>query len=70
MLYFIALCYQQKEHAQHFPAPGQVEHCPAEIWAHTQEVVQAGLEEAGVQASEMAALGITNQRETTVAWSR
>jgi glycerol kinase len=58
----------QKEHEQIFPKPGWVEHDPMEIWQRTQEVVHAGLDK--VQASDIAAVGVTNQRETTVVWDR
>ena len=60
---------QQKEHTQHYPAAGRVEHCPEEIWSNTQEVMRAGLAAAGLRGQDLAALGITNQRETTVAWN-
>jgi glycerol kinase len=58
----------QKEHEQIYPKPGWVEHDPMEIWERTQEVVRAGLDK--VQASDIAAVGVTNQRETTVVWDR
>jgi glycerol kinase len=58
----------QKEHEQIFPKPGWVEHDPTEIWQRTQEVIHAGLDK--VQASDIAAVGVTNQRETTVVWDR
>ncbi len=60
----------QKEHEQIFPKPGWVEHDPAEIWARSQEVIAGALEKASVSASDLAAIGITNQRETTVVWDR
>lgn len=60
----------QKEHAQIFPQPGWVEHDPMEIWTNTQEVIAGGLRKAGIRGSDLAALGITNQRETVVAWDR
>jgi glycerol kinase len=60
----------QKEHRQIYPQPGWVEHDPLEIWERTQEVISAALSKAGISASEMAAVGITNQRETTVVWER
>ncbi len=63
---FVALA--QREHSQSFPRPGWVEHDPDEIWRNTEAVVASCLEQAGVAASSIAALGITNQRETTVAW--
>jgi glycerol kinase len=58
----------QKEHEQIYPKPGWVEHDPLEIWQRTQEVVRAGLDK--VKASDIAAVGVTNQRETTVVWER
>ena len=60
----------QKEHEQIFPKPGWVEHDATEIWTRTQEVVKGGLLKAGLQASDLAAVGITNQRETTVVWDK
>ncbi|MCC6375674.1 MAG: glycerol kinase GlpK [Microbacteriaceae bacterium] len=59
-----------KEHAQHFPKPGWVEHDALEIWQNTVEVVTSAIQKAGVEAGEIAAIGITNQRETTVLWDR
>jgi glycerol kinase len=60
----------QKEHEQIFPKPGWVEHDPAEIWARSQEVIKGALEKAGIAASDLAAVGITNQRETAVVWDK
>jgi glycerol kinase len=60
----------QKEHKQVFPKPGWVEHDPMEIWQNTQEVAGAALARAGLGASDLAAVGITNQRETTILWDR
>jgi len=60
----------QREHRQIFPKPGWVEHDAAEIWAKTQAVVAGALAGAGLGADRIAALGITNQRETTVLWDR
>ena len=57
-----------KKHEQIYPEPGWVEHDPEEIWENTTEVVNQGLDEAGLNASQLEALGITNQRETTVVW--
>jgi glycerol kinase len=56
------------EHGQHFPRPGWVEHDAAEIWDRTREVGRSALEAAGVEGSDLRAIGITNQRETVVAW--
>ena len=60
----------QKEHEQIFPKPGWVEHDPAEIWARSQEVIDGALKNANIKASDLAAVGITNQRETAVVWDR
>ncbi len=60
----------QKEHEQIYPKPGWVEHDPKEIWQRSQEVIDGALKKAGIAASDLAAVGITNQRETTVVWDR
>src|SRR6478609_12089171 len=60
----------QKEHEQIYPKPGWVEHDANEIWARSQEVLDEALEAAGGNKDDIAALGITNQRETTVVWDR
>ena len=60
----------QKEHAQIYPKPGWVEHDPLEILRRTEEVISGALSGSGLQASGLAAIGITNQRETTVLWER
>jgi glycerol kinase len=60
----------QTEHRQIFPRPGWVEHDPAEIWQRTQEVVQGALAKSGLTRDQIASIGITNQRETTVVWER
>ncbi len=60
----------QKEHQQIYPQPGWVEHDPAEIWQATQDVIELALQQSGVSAREIAAIGTTNQRETTVLWNR
>ncbi len=60
----------QKEHEQIFPKPGWVEHDPAEIWQNTEEVIRGALAKAGLSGSDLAAIGITNQRETTVVWDK
>jgi glycerol kinase len=60
----------QKEHRQIFPKPGWVEHDPLEIWHNTLEVIERTLTRAGLQPADLAAVGITNQRETTVLWER
>jgi glycerol kinase len=58
------------EHRQITPRPGWVEHDPMEIWAKTQQVIRGALLKANLQASDLAGIGITNQRETTVVWER
>ncbi|MGH2857688.1 MAG: glycerol kinase GlpK [Solirubrobacteraceae bacterium] len=60
----------QKEHEQIYPKPGWVEHDPKEIWARCSEVLDEALEQAGAGRDEIAALGVTNQRETAVVWDR
>jgi len=60
----------QREHRQGFPRPGWVEHDPEEILAATDAVVSGALDSAGLKPGDLAAVGITNQRETTVAWDR
>lgn len=60
----------QKEFRQIFPKPGWVEHDPLEIWATQMEVMRRVLSETKVKASDIAAIGITNQRETTVVWDK
>jgi glycerol kinase len=58
------------EFGQHFPEPGLVEHDPAEIWQSVQDAVRDALAAAGVKGSAIKAIGITNQRETTLVWER
>ena len=65
-----SVAIHQMEHEQIFPKPGWVEHDPMEIWARTQDVVKGALERGGMTASDLAAVGITNQRETTVVWDK
>lgn len=60
----------QQEFAQHFPQDGWVEHDPEDIWNSVLATVRQALEAAQVQASDIAAIGITNQRETTLVWDR
>ncbi len=60
----------QREHEQIYPKPGWVEHDPAEIWRRTRQVIDGALGQATIVAHEIVALGITNQRETTVVWDR
>ncbi len=60
----------QREHEQLFPQPGWVEHDPETIWHNTEFVIAEALEAAGATAADIAAVGVTNQRETTVVWDR
>src|ERR1700744_4779616 len=60
----------QLEHAQIMPRAGWVEHDPVEIWERTRTVIAAALHAAGLSGRDLAALGIANQRETTVVWNR
>ena len=60
----------QQEFPQHFPASGWVEHEPEDIWTSTVMTCRDALEQAGLKAKDIAAIGITNQRETTVVWDR
>ncbi|MCC6461052.1 MAG: glycerol kinase GlpK [Saprospiraceae bacterium] len=60
----------QKEHEQIFPKPGWVEHNPEEIWKYTQEVIAQARIARSISVDDIAAVGITNQRETTVVWNR
>jgi glycerol kinase len=60
----------QKEHEQIYPNPGWVEHDPLEIWRRTLEVIDEAVEARGLRAKDLACIGITNQRETTVVWNK
>jgi glycerol kinase len=62
-------CHQM-EHEQIFPKPGWVEHNPNEIWARTQDVIREAMKQVGAQPEDIAAIGVTNQRETTVVWDK
>jgi glycerol kinase len=64
------IAVDQKEHKQIYPKPGWVEHDPLEIWQATQEVIRNAMAKAGIDAKQLAAVGITNQRETTVVWDK
>ena len=66
----LSVATDQREHEQIYPQPGWVEHDPKEIMARTDQVIAGALEKAGADRSDIAALGITNQRETTVVWDR
>ena len=63
------IAVHQLEHQQIFPKPGWVEHDPIEIWEKTQLVVREAIKKAGANPGDIAALGITNQRETTIVWN-
>lgn len=65
-----AVSTAQKEYRQIYPQPGWVEHDPMEIWQSQLEVAQKALEQKGVTAADIAAIGITNQRETTILWDK
>jgi glycerol kinase len=60
----------QREHTQIYPRPGWVEHDPTEIWGATEAVIAGGLAAADITTTDLAAVGVTNQRETTVLWDR
>jgi len=64
------IAVDQKEHEQIFPQPGWVEHNPLEIWQNTQDVIRGALAKANLTGSDLAAIGITNQRETTMIWDK
>jgi glycerol kinase len=64
------ICSNQQEHQQIYPQPGWVEHNPEEIWQRTQSVIKNALEIGNIDPEDIAALGITNQRETTIIWDR
>src|SRR5690349_20195625 len=58
------------EFPQHFPEPGWVEHDPEEIWRSVGQAIAGALQGAGARGTDIAAIGITNQRETTLLWDR
>ncbi len=60
----------QEEFPQHYPASGWVEHDPSDLWATTAATARSAIEKAGLHATDIAAIGITNQRETTLVWDR
>ena len=60
----------QEEFPQHYPASGWVEHDPSDLWSTVAGTARAVIEKAGISASDVAAIGITNQRETTLIWDR
>jgi glycerol kinase len=65
-----AVATAQREHRQIFPEPGWVEHNPLEIWDNTRAAITEALNASGIKAGDLAAVGITNQRETTLLWDR
>ena len=64
------IAIDQKEHKQIYPKPGWVEHDPLEIWTRTKEVIAGALKKGNVNPKDIAAIGVTNQRETTVVWDK
>ena len=60
----------QEEHEQIYPSPGWVEHDPDEIWRRTQDVIRKAMAQQILQPSDLAAIGITNQRETVILWNK
>ena len=66
----LPVCSDQMEHEQIFPKPGWVEHDAMEIWSRTQDVIRGALEKGKISPDEIAAIGVTNQRETTVVWEK
>jgi glycerol kinase len=60
----------QEEHEQIYPSPGWVEHDPEEIWRRTQDVIRKAMQQDVLQPKDLAAIGITNQRETTILWNK
>lgn len=64
------VCMAQREHQQIYPAPGWVEHDPREIWQRTQQVIEQACAHGKIGPQDIAAVGIANQRETTVVWDR
>ena len=63
-----SVAIHQLEHEQIYPKPGWVEHDALEIWQNTQEVIKAAMQKAGASSRDIAAVGITNQRETALVW--
>ena len=60
----------QEEFTQHYPASGWVEHDPSDLWSTTVSTCKAAIDKAGLGADQIAAIGITNQRETVVVWEK
>lgn len=66
----LVVSVHQLEHEQIYPQPGWVEHNPLEIWERTQQVITTALQKNGIDPKEIAAIGVTNQRETTIVWDK
>jgi len=66
----LVVSIHQLEHEQIYPQPGWVEHNPLEIWERTQQVIRGALEKGGIDPQQIAAIGVTNQRETTIVWDK
>lgn len=66
----LPVCSAYREHRQIYPSPGWVEHDPMEIWQTTGEVIAAALRDGGIGTHQLAGVGVTNQRETTLVWER
>ena len=66
----VVVAADQEEHRQIYPRPGWVEHDAVEIWERTQQVIRGALEKAGLDVTDLVAVGITNQRETAVVWEK
>ena len=64
------VAFEQMEHRQICTQPGWCEHDPEEIWRNTKACIDGAMSKAGLEASDISAIGITNQRETTVVWNR
>ena len=67
---FVPVASAQREFRQHYPEPGWVEHDPEELWRSQRDVAAEAIARAGLQDRDIAAVGITNQRETTIVWDR
>lgn len=64
------VAHSQREHSQYYPAPGHVEHNVEEIWESTKLCIANAMDQSKLKASDLGAVGITNQRETTVVWNK
>lgn len=67
---FKSVASAQEEFAQHFPQSGWVEHDPEDLWRTTLATAREAIRRAGIAAGDLAGIGITNQRETTLVWDR